>query len=116
MFHRTGIGQGGKGASSHPGQAFSSSQWLTVFSTSKRQRSIPGDTFYLVSSNGMGESLWSRQRTLCVAVYVCVSAVSLSRQYFSLVSVNLMYCLLWLDALYTKGFGLFVHTLCCFNS
>lgn len=66
MFRETGIGQGGKGASSHLMQAFSSSQWLTVFSTlkKKKQRSVLGDTFYLVSSNGMGESLWSRQRSL----------------------------------------------------
>lgn len=50
------------------------------------------------------------------AVYVCVSAVSLSRQYFSLVSAHLIYCLLWLGALYIKGFGLFVHIFYCFNS
>lgn len=64
MFHRTGIGQGGKGARSYLVQVFCSSQWHTVFSTSKKQRSVLGDTFYLVSSKGMGESLWSRQGTL----------------------------------------------------
>lgn len=52
----------------------------------------------------------------CSAVYGCVSAVSLSRQYFSLVSAHLVYCLLWLEALCMKGFGWFVHIFYCFNN